>query len=104
MRRVVLLLLLAAPLLSEPARARDESDSTRARAALASGEVRPLAEIMARVEAHYAGRLIDTELERKRGRWIYEFKFLPEAGRIFKVEVDAATGAVLGTRGPVQEK
>lgn len=103
MRRLVLLLFLA-PLLVPLARAHDESDSERARAALAGGEIRPLAELMARVEARYAGRLIDTELERKHGRWIYEFKFLPEAGRIFKVDVDAATGAVLGTRGPAEEK
>ena len=55
-------------------------------------------------EARYAGRVIETELEREHGRWVYDFKFLPDAGHIFSVKVDAATGKVVGTHGPVQEQ
>ncbi|HEY7576568.1 MAG TPA: PepSY domain-containing protein [Acetobacteraceae bacterium] len=98
------MLLLLAPLLAPAVRADERDDSARARAALEAGEIRPLSELLARVESRYAGRVIETELERQRGHWTYEFKFLPEAGHIFTVRVDAATGEVVGTHGPVQEK
>lgn len=103
MRRFLLLqavLLLAAP----AARADDRRDHERARAALAAGEIRPLAALLAEVERRYVGVVIETELERDDGRWIYEFKLLPPSGRVFQVKIDAATGAVIRTRGPAQER
>lgn len=103
MRRALLLLpalLLAAP----AARADDRRDHERARAALAAGEIRPLAALLAEVERRYLGVVIETELERDDGRWIYEFKLLPPSGRVFEIKLDAATGAVIRTRGPVQER
>lgn len=94
-------LVLLAPLLAAtPAVAR--RDHERAREALESGEIRPLSALLAEIEARYDGRVIETELERDDGRWIYEFKLLPPSGRIFEVEVDAATGAVIKTKGPVR--
>lgn len=103
MRRALLLLpalLLTAPL----TRADDRRDHERARAALAAGEIRPLAALLAEIERRYVGVVIETELERDDGRWVYEFKLLPPSGRVFEVELDAATGAVIRTRGPVQER
>lgn len=93
-------LLLAAPV----ARADDRRDHERARAALAAGEIRPLAALLAEVERRYVGVVIETELERDDGRWIYELKLLPPSGRVFEVKLDAATGEVIRTRGPVQER
>ncbi len=84
-------------------RAGEATDSERARAALARGDVRPLAGILAAVEQRYEGRVIDTELECHHGRWIYEFKLLPPTGRIFVVRVDAATGELIDTHGPARE-
>jgi uncharacterized membrane protein YkoI len=103
MRRVLLLLpalFLAAP----TARADDRRDHERARAALAAGEIRPLAALLTEVERRYVGAVIETELERDDGRWIYELKLLPPSGRVFEIKLDAATGAVIRTRGPVQER
>jgi uncharacterized membrane protein YkoI len=103
MRRA-LFLLPALLLAGSPARADDRRDHERARAALAAGEIRPLAALLAEVERRYVGVVIETELERDDGRWIYEFKLLPPSGRLFEVKIDAATGAVIRTRGPVQER
>ncbi|CAH2600335.1 PepSY domain-containing protein [Rhodovastum atsumiense] len=100
-RRSFLLALLAA---ASPARAQDDSDSARARAALRRGEIRPLADLLDMVEARYDGRVIETELEQRHERWIYEFKLLPQSGRMCKVIVDAATGEVIATRGPARER
>ncbi|MCU0984009.1 MAG: PepSY domain-containing protein [Acetobacteraceae bacterium] len=90
---------LAAPAAAQPRRGHDHD---RARRALESGEIRPLSELLAEIEARYDGRVIETELERDDGRWVYEFKLLPPTGRLFELEVDAATGQVLKTKGPVR--
>lgn len=81
---------------------RDEHD--RARAAMAAGQIKPLAEILDQVERRYAGRVVKTELERDNGIWIYELKLLPANGRVYKLKINAQTGRVIGTRGQLQEK
>ena len=52
----------------------------------------------------WVGRVIETELERDDGRWVYEFRLLPPSGQVFQLKLDAATGALLRSRGPVQER
>jgi uncharacterized membrane protein YkoI len=101
MRRALLLSALLLPV-ALPVLADDRRDHERARAALAAGEIRPLAELLAEVERRYVGRVIAMELERDDGRWIYEFKLLPPSGRVFELKLDAATMALLGSEGPVQ--
>ncbi len=104
-RRTFLLVLPAtAAVPSAVLLADDASDSGRARGALQRGDIRPLAGILAAVEQRYDGRVIDTELECRQGRWIYEFKLLPPTGRIFTVRIDAATGQFIEARGPARER
>lgn len=111
----ILLPLAAAPALA-PAHAQggagghgghgldDGDDGARARAALQAGEIKPLAGLMAIVEARYAGRVVDARLDREHDRWTYELRVLPDSGRMFEVRVDAATGTVIGTRGPAHDR
>ncbi len=87
-----------------PTRADDRDDHERARDAMTSGEIRPLAEILSEVERHYVGRVIQTELERDDGRWVYELKLLPASGRVYQLKIDAGTGKVMRAKGPVQER
>lgn len=82
--------------------AQDRRDHERARAALEAGEIRPLSEILKLVEARFLGRVIEADLDRDDDIWLYEFKILPPNGRLFRVEVNASTGAVLRTSGEVQ--
>ena len=86
----------------------DDDDHERARAAAEAGRIRPLAQLLAEVERRYVGQVVETELDDDDDdhgrRWTYKFKLLPPSGRMYRVEVDAATGAVLGTKGPVQER
>ena len=84
--------------------AEEPSEWALARGAVERGEILPLAGILAAVEERYEGRVIETELECQRGRWIYEFKLLPPTGRMFMVRVNAANGEFLTTHGPVQER
>ena len=82
-----------------PAHAGDSGGQDRARRALESGEILPLREILQRVERDTPGQVIDVELEREAGRWIYEIKLLAAGGAIVGLEVDARDGSVLRRRG-----
>ncbi len=86
-------LLAAAAWSVMPARA--DVDHDRARAALTAGEVLPLPVILERVGKSHPGSVLEVELERGKGRWIYELKLLRSDGGLIKLEVDAADGKVL---------
>lgn len=101
-RLLVLAVILAAAALT-PAWASD-NDQERARAALEAGQIRPLTDLLTEVERRYLGRVIETDLDYEDGQWVYEFKLLPPTGRIFKLEMDAASGTVLRSKGSVQER
>ena len=101
-RRGLLAAALLLPLVgSQVVRA---SDHDEARAAMMAGQIRPLAELLADVERRFDGRVIETELEREDGRWVYKFKLLPPTGHVFEVQIDAANGTLTRTSGPVRER
>ena len=97
---------LAATLLAAlPARANDDDDDDdddddhdRARRAVEQGRALPLRVVLDQVERQFQGRAVNVELERKHGRLIYEIRLLQADGRVVKLEVDAASGAVLQVR------
>jgi len=72
-----------------------ERDHDRARAAMRAGEVLPLATVLQRVAPAHPGEVLEVELEREGGRWIYELKLLQRGGALIKLEVDARSGEVL---------
>ncbi|MCL4745972.1 MAG: PepSY domain-containing protein [Burkholderiaceae bacterium] len=82
--------------------ARDARDRDRARRALEAGEILPLRTILERVSVEYPGRVIEVELEREDGRWVYEIKLLRAGGSLVRLEVDARDGTTLARkeRGP----
>jgi uncharacterized membrane protein YkoI len=74
----------------------DEDHSyDRARRASEAGEILTIAEIYERARQAMAGRILEAELERKHGRWVYELKILDPQGRLFELYLDAASGQVL---------
>lgn len=72
-----------------------DGDSHRARNAVSSGTILPLATILRRLDSGFAGRLIDADLKRRSGRVIYELQIVTPAGRVLEVDVDAATARVV---------
>ncbi|MCC6195796.1 MAG: PepSY domain-containing protein [Burkholderiales bacterium] len=82
-----------------PAHASDSHDHDRARQALQAGEIMPLKAILERVERDTPGQVIDVELERGAGRWIYEIKVLAAGGSIVELEIDARDGSILKRKG-----
>ena len=75
------------------------SDQDQARAARARHDVLPLERILAIVERHCEGHVIDTELERDDGRLRYELELLLPDGRVIEIELDAHSGEFLKIEG-----
>jgi uncharacterized membrane protein YkoI len=101
--------LAALPAAADKGRGSDDGDRRdwadedrshdRARRATERGEILPLGAIYERALAQFPGRVLEAELERKRGLWVYELKILDAGGRLFEVYLDAGTGAVLKHEG-----
>lgn len=99
-RRLVRLILACAVLatpLSAPADGR--SDHERARQAYEAGEVMPLRALLAQIERDYPGQVLEVELEREDGVWIYEVKLLRDGGDVLELELGARDGEMLGIKG-----
>jgi len=62
-----------------------------------SGTIMPLEQILTRLRQIRAGTLIEVKLhlEREHDGYVYEVKLLDAHGRLWEVELDAATGDVV---------
>ena len=85
--------LAVASLTPLPSRA-DPSDHDAVRHAVERGEIRSLADILDIVRDKLPGAVAGVEIERKNGRWLYEFRAVDGQGRLFEVYVDARSGAI----------
>jgi len=84
-----------ATLLPSALLADQDRDHDRARRAVESGEALPLSDILAQVRPNLGGEVVGVSFERKRGRWVYEFKVIGAGGRLAEVYVDAASAEIL---------
>ena len=76
--------------------AADNADHERARQAVEAGDVLPLRTILDRVERDYPGKVMEVELDREKGEWIYEIKLLRKGGALMKLKIQARDGTILG--------
>lgn len=90
---------LAAALLLAAAPAVADSDQDRARAAVQSGQVKPLAQILEAVRKQYKGRVLDAQLLDLGGAWIYRVRLLTKEGQVLDVGVDGQSGQIVGVQG-----
>lgn len=96
LRRLALAGLLLAALGGSGVLLAGDDDHERARQALTSGQVLPLAEVLARMQQEgFSGQVLKVEFEREHGRFIYEIRLLQADGRVAKLVVDAVDGRVL---------
>ncbi len=92
---LVMLMTLALPG-SGVSFAADNSDHDRARQAVEAGDVLPLRTILDRVEREYPGQVMEVELDREKGEWVYEIKLLRKGGVLTKLKIHARDGTILG--------
>ena len=90
----MLLGITSAVVLSIAAALAESHDQDAARQAVESGEILPLADILAAVRGKLPGEVVGVEIESEKGHWIYEFRVLNGNGGLFEVYVDARTGAI----------
>lgn len=84
----LLLLALAPPVVAE--------EQYVIRRAVEAGQLKPLSEILAAVQATHPGKVLDVDLERDRsGRRMYEITILKGNGQRAKIHVDATSGSEL---------
>lgn len=93
--RPALTALLLTGLAQPFAWASESRDHEKARTAVEAGQVLPLPTLLERLRRTHPGQVLELELERDAGRWIYEVKLLQANGQLLKLEVDAATAQVL---------
>jgi uncharacterized membrane protein YkoI len=93
-KRYLLLVALLVPLLV-PLLVTAERDHERARALLESGEILSLEQILTNIRAEYPGRPLEVKLEQKKDALIYEIELLDDDGKVWELELDAASGELL---------
>ncbi len=94
------LLFVTSPVLA------DDDDQEVAREALSKGLIRPLSELLEKIEAMYSGQILEVELESdddyndENGEMlIYEIKLLTPQGNVVKLKFDAKNLELLVTDG-----
>ncbi|MET0071364.1 MAG: PepSY domain-containing protein [Candidatus Thiodiazotropha sp.] len=60
-----------------------------------SGDILPLEELLPAIRKAQPGRILELELERKRGRYLYEVELLDKQGAVWEFKIDALTGEIL---------
>jgi uncharacterized membrane protein YkoI len=83
------ILTAAALVLALPASVRADGDHDRARRAREAGEIAGLDRLLAEVARNDPGKVIDVELDRDQGRYVYEIVLIAPDGRRRKVKYDA---------------
>ena len=64
------------------------------RRAVEAGTIHSLDDILRTVRGKLPGEIAGVEVERKNGRWLYEFRVIDGKGRLFDVYVDARSGDI----------
>ncbi|MFA6021058.1 MAG: PepSY domain-containing protein [Rhodospirillales bacterium] len=82
----------------------DSIDQNAAREAVKKGDIRPLAEAIAKVEQDYQSRVLDAELEREGGIYVYEIKAINKDGWRRKLYLDAKTLEILKEKSKPPKK
>lgn len=72
-----------------------DGDHDRAKQLKEAGEILPLEQVIERAKKDHPGRLLEAELEEKKGRFIYELELLDEEGIVWELKYDAKSGELL---------
>ena len=72
-----------------------DDDHERALRLRESGDILPLAQIVREAGEIYAGRILEVELKRDDGRYVYEIEMLAGNGQVLEMRFDARTAELL---------
>jgi uncharacterized membrane protein YkoI len=81
---------------TEQARERPEMrEHDAVRAIKQRGDILSLDRILQEARGQHPGRVLESELEEKDGRYVYEVELVDDQGRVREMKFDASTGEVL---------
>lgn len=75
--------------------AQAEEDHQLARKLRQQGEILSLEKILNLARGHKNGEVLETELEKKRGRYVYEIEMLDAKSQVWELKLDAKTGQLI---------
>lgn len=75
-----------------------DDDHERARELREAGEILPLETILDQVRAQGLGRVLEVELKREHGRYVYELEVVDDQGIVRELHFDARSGQLLKSR------
>ncbi|QEP42405.1 peptidase [Ectothiorhodospiraceae bacterium BW-2] len=70
----------------------DHEEAIRLRQA---GTILPLQQILQQIPPRFGDNLLEVELERKQGRYLYEIEILTPHGEVYELYFDASNGQLL---------
>lgn len=91
--------LTAASLFPRPGLADDAADWRALHREVQAGRIQPLERILDSLSRDWLGEVIEVEVEREDGRWVYEIELLGPQGQVVEFEIDAASGDILEVEG-----
>lgn len=80
------------------ATSRADTDHERAKSLVESGTILPLETILTGARRVHPGQVLESELEHRKGGYIYELEILDNRGVVWKLHYDAKTGVLLKTK------
>lgn len=87
--------LAGTALVTLPASASDRVRQQEVRQLRESGKILSIEDILGRARAAQPGQVVEVELEREGGRYVYEVKVIDDADKVHKLELDAGSGELL---------
>lgn len=73
----------------------DDDSQARARHLRQSGDIMAVEQILDKVQKSYHGRLLEVDLEKLGGRYVYEIELVDGKGEVIELFFDAKTGELL---------
>ena len=72
-----------------------DSDHETARQLREAGDILPLETILQNVQSIHSGKILEVELKKKRGRFLYEIELLDDNGKVWEFKVNAHTAEIV---------
>jgi uncharacterized membrane protein YkoI len=72
-------------------------DHREARRLMQAGKILPLQTVVESLRGQQAGRILEVELEREAGQYIYEIELLDRFGQVRELHIDAVSGVLLSS-------
>jgi uncharacterized membrane protein YkoI len=92
---LLLTLLSFTAMYAAPARTDDDINQDQAQALRKQGVILPLERILDIVRQQRRGRVMEVELEKSHGRYVYEIEIVDDNGKVWELKVDAGDGSLI---------